>query len=111
MKNLLTKAAALRFLKKIVLFNYGFIILFIIAILIIYCIKDSYPETLCALVFAFFSVQAIIGAMIKIFEPKQKQSEYDTPKTEDDPYLNYTPGKGEIYPETEEKETEHYEHT
>lgn len=78
-------------MKKIVLFNYGFIILFIIAILIIYCIKDSYPETLCALVFAFFSVQAIIGAMIKIFEPKQKQSEYDTVKTDESIFTNDEP--------------------
>ena len=70
------KVEHLRFLKKMVIFNYAVIIVFIVTILIIYCYKDAYPEVLSSLVFGFFSVQVVLQAMIKILEPKQKKQNY-----------------------------------
>lgn len=110
MSALFSKVAALRFLKKMVIFCVVYIVIFTVANYIIYCIKGEYPEHLCTLTFAYFSIEVVISAGIRIFETFKKRSKFDLPKTEDDPYLNYTPGKGEIYPETEEKETEHYGH-
>jgi len=69
-----TKTETVRFLKKMVIFNVAYIIAFTAVSIIIYCIKGDYPEGLAVLTFAFFSTQVVIEAMIKIFEPKQKDN-------------------------------------
>lgn len=52
---------------------------------VIFCIKDSYPETLTTVTFAYFSIEAIVSAGIKIYEKftvkrKSKTSESETPE-------------------------------
>lgn len=111
MKNLISKAAALRFLKKMILFCIGYIVVYSIAMIIIFCIKDDYPELLTTVTFAYFSIEIIVSAGIKIFETFKKKSKYDLPKTEENQYLNYTPENAEIKSQPDERETDYNEHT
>ena len=83
MKKLLSKAAALRFLKKTVIFCFVYIVIFSIAMVVIFCIKGEYPEQLTIVTFAYFSVESIISGVIKSFETfsvkrKNRTTEYST---------------------------------
>lgn len=70
-----TKAEASRFLKKIIMFCFGYVIAFTITMIIIFCMKGDYPEGLAALTFGYFGIEIIVSAAIKIFEPFKKQKE------------------------------------
>jgi len=65
-------AEKMRFLKKVMIFSFGYIVVFSITMIIIYCIRGDYPETLTTVTFVYFSAEAIISAAIKIFEKKSK---------------------------------------
>lgn len=70
------KAEQIRFLKKIVLFCFAYIIIFTIAMTVIFCVNGNYPETLVTVTFVYFGLEAVVSAGIKIFEKKTK-STYD----------------------------------
>jgi len=81
----LTKAEQIRFLKKVIIFCFGYIIVFSAAMVIIYCVKGDYPETLVTVTFAYFSLEVVASSLIKIFEKKPKE----IPPPEDDAERNY----------------------
>lgn len=62
------------------IFCFAYVILFTIVMIVIYCIKGSYPEQLCTLTFAYFSIETIVSAGIKAFEifsgKKSKEESY-----------------------------------
>jgi hypothetical protein len=62
---------------------------------IIYCIKDDYPETLCTLTFAYFSIEAIVSAGIKVYETFSFKRKRKTEETETDE-TPAQPEEGEI---------------
>ncbi len=83
----------LRFLKKMILFCIGYIVVFSIAMIVIFCIKDNYPELLTTVTFAYFSIEIVVSAGIKIFESFKRKTKYDLPALQD------------------EREPDYYEHT
>ncbi|MHB1153996.1 MAG: hypothetical protein ACYCWE_20775 [Eubacteriales bacterium] len=99
MKSLFSKIAMLRFLKKIILFSIAWIVLYSITMIIIFCIKDTYPELLTTVTFAYFSIEIVVSAGIKIYESFRRKTKYDLPAQETD---NSWP---------EERESDYNEHT
>lgn len=80
MKKLLSKAAALRFLKKTVIFCIGYVITYSIAMIVIFCMKGEYPELLTTVTFAYFGIDCIVSGGIKISETfgvKRKSKEVE----------------------------------
>jgi len=69
------KADKMRFMKKLIVFCFGYIIIFTVTMIIIYCIKGDYPETLVTVTFAYFGVEVVVSAGIKIFEDKKKKKQ------------------------------------
>ncbi|HNX81682.1 MAG TPA: hypothetical protein PKL77_06005 [Candidatus Omnitrophota bacterium] len=51
----------------------------------IYCVKDDYPEQLCTLTFAYFSIEAVVSAGIKVFEVLSNKK----PKEEEEADYNF----------------------
>lgn len=89
-----------------ILFSIGYIVLFSITMIVTFYIKDDYPELLTTVTFAYFSIEIVVSAGIKIFEVfsvKRKKKE----KTED----GYIPEKADENSEPEERETDYNEHT
>ncbi len=89
----------LRFLKKMILFCVGYIVVYSIAMIVIFCVKDAYPELLTTVTFAYFSIEIVVSAGIKIFETFKnsksslRKTKYDLPALQD------------------EREPDYYEHT
>ena len=84
----------LRFLKKMILFCIGYIVVYSNAMVIIFCIKGEYPELLTTVTFAYFSIEIVVSAGIKIFESFKRKSKYDMPKT-DEYYTPEEPGESD----------------
>ena len=76
----------LRFLKKIILFSIAWIVLYTITMIIIFCIKDDYPELLTTVTFAYFSIEIVVSAGIKIYETftVKRRSKNDTPALQEE---------------------------
>jgi len=89
------KADKMRFLKKIVLFSIGWIVIYTIAMIIIFCIKDDYPEQLTIVTFAYFSIEIVVSAGIKIFETFKRKSKNDIPAIEPTYTEDYMPSQTE----------------
>lgn len=87
------KAEATRFLKRIIVFCFGYIILFTIVMTVAYFTTGDYPETLATLTFGYFGIEIVISAVIKVFEPfkKSKSVTYESQET-------YTSVTGDIEP-------------
>lgn len=81
----------LRFLKKLILFCIGYIVVFSITMIIIFCVKDAYPELLTTMTFGYFSIEIIVSAGIKIFETFKRRNKYDIIQSEQMYYENETP--------------------
>ena len=65
------KIAKLKDLDKYIIFSFTVLIIFTIVYTVIFCIKDSVPDTLITAFFGFFGGEIVCCAMIKRLKLKR----------------------------------------